>query len=60
MNGNSLINDYIFSLDKMEKIDYLFSLLNRPIRIAGMVKIQELQVVDLLSLMTRTVMSHYK
>lgn len=32
------INDYIFSLDKMEKIDYLFSLLNRPIRVAGMVK----------------------
>lgn len=32
------IDEYIFSLDKMEKIDYLYSLLNRPIRVAGMVK----------------------
>jgi len=32
------IAEYVYSLDKMEKIDYLYSLLNRPIRVAGMVR----------------------
>ena len=30
------IAEYVYSLDKMEKFDYLYSLVNRPIRVAGM------------------------
>lgn len=32
------IPDYISGLEKMEKIDYLFVLFNRPLRVCGMVK----------------------